>query len=111
MSYQNCFSRGQKIHEKTTLIQQHQKTFKRSEDGYHEKVRREQGTSTFKDILTGSKISNQGKSSNVTTNIIGGKILLKPTSMPRIESGNMVVEADKEDYRRGLYKIKFSVIG
>lgn len=36
---------------------------------------------------------------------------LKPLPNPRLVGGNIVVEVDKEDYQRGIEKLKYSVIG
>lgn len=36
---------------------------------------------------------------------------LKPISIPRIEGGNVVVEVDEDDYRKGVMELQFSVVG
>lgn len=72
-----------------------------SQDGTeHQPIRvssSEEGPHTFKDAVIGINQNNNGNQ------LEEGMVLpLKPLNVPRIEGGNLVVELDETEYKKGV---------
>lgn len=66
------------------------------------KQAREQTTKSFKEALT----KKLDEISNDRENVV----VLKNLPQPRMEGGNIVIEIDEEDYRKGVDELWFSVV-
>lgn len=58
---------------------------------------------TFTDVLTDSNLKRSPSNSEVGS--------LKPIPKPKIIEGNVVVELDADEYKKGVEHLKFSVLG
>lgn len=41
----------------------------------------------------------------------GSSVPMKPLSITRVEGGNLLVELDVDDYKKGVEELRFSVVG